>query len=317
MTQHTLPMARGGDAKLGQAAQFYVWNHIEGKSLREIARKTGCHATTVMRHIQRIADHRDDQDVRALITSIVGQSGTLGAGVEDEFNRAAKLLKQADTLLVVATDMDRALVIGKSGDANFHQLDAISQDAAHILLVRLHLKSVSRGRVSRYCHPNPTHRAKWRDHIDDTTDQTTVLPVRGEAPLTILARRRDGQGDAFLSRDLVQAGLRLSEDFVLAAASRFVQDTINDVPAVLDAATQCPVSGDPAAWDRFIAALRDLGPGLADIALRSCCLNEGLERSEAALGWSARSGKVVLRIALLRLKRHYDTLYGAGGGQIG
>jgi len=310
-------MARGGDAKLGQAAQFYVWNHIQGKSLREIAQKTGCHATTVMRHIQRICDHRDDPDVRALIETTAGRPGTLGAGVTDEFNRAAKLLKQADTLLVVAADMDRALIIGKTEDGNFHQLDAISQDAAHILLVRLHLKSVSRGRVSRYCHPNPTHRAKWRDQIVDVNEQTAVLPVRGEAPLKILARRHDGKGDAFLSRDLVQAGLRLSEDFILSAASSCVQDTINNVAAILDGALDSQVTGDIAAWGRFIAALRDLGPGLADIALRSCCLNEGLERSEAALGWSARSGKVVLRIALVRLKRHYDALYGAGGGQIG
>jgi len=310
-------MARGGDAKLGQAAQFYVWNHIQGKSLREIAQKTGCHATTVMRHIQRICDHRDDPDVRALIETTAGRPGTLGAGVTDEFNRAAKLLKQADTLLVVAADMDRALIIGKTEDGNFHQLDAISQDAAHILLVRLHLKSVSRGRVSRYCHPNPTHRAKWRDQIVDVNEQTAVLPVRGEAPLKILARRRDGKGDAFLSRDLVQAGLRLSEDFILSAASSCVQDTINNVAAILDGALDSQVTGDIAAWGRFIASLRDLGPGLADIALRSCCLNEGLERSEAASGWSARSGKVVLRIALVRLKRHYDALYGAGGGQIG
>ena len=310
-------MTRMGDAKLGQAAQFYVWNHIQGKSLREIAQKTGCHATTVMRHIQRICDRRDDPDVRALIETIAMRPGTLGAGVQDEFNRAAKLLKQVDTLLVVAADMDRALIIGKTDDGNFHQLDSISQDAAHVLLVRLHLKPVSRGRVSRYCHPNPTHLAKWCDQIVAATEQTAVLPVRGEAPLKILARRRDGQGDAFLSRDLVQAGLRLSEDFILSAAGRYVQDNINDLPAILDGAINSPMTGDDAAWCRFSAALRDLGPGLADIALRSCCLNEGLERSESALGWSARSGKVVLRIALVRLKRYYNTLYGAGGGQIG
>src|SRR5210317_1406223 len=247
----------------------------------KLRKKMGCHATTVKRHIQRICDHRDDPDVRALLETTAGRPCTLGAGVTDEFNRAAKLLKQAD-----------------------------------ILLVRLHLKSVSRGRVSRYRHSNPTHRAKWRDQIVDVNEQTAVLPVRGEAPLKILARRRDGQGDAFLSRDLVQAGLRLSEDFILSAAGSYVQDAINDVAAILDGALDSQVKGDIAAWGRFIAALRDLGPGLADIALRSCCLNEGLEGSEAALGWSARLGKVVLRIALVRLKRHYDALYGAGGGQI-
>ena len=51
--------------------------------------------------------------------------------------------------------------------------------------------------------------------------------------------------------------------------------------------------------------LSALGPGLADIAFRVCCFLDGLEKAEKRLGWSARSGKVVLRIALQRLAQHY------------
>ena len=43
---------------------------------------------------------------------------------------------------------------------------------------------------------------------------------------------------------------------------------------------------------------------------------EGLEQAEKRMGWSARSGKIVLRIALQRLKRHFDDL-GDAGGMIG
>jgi hypothetical protein len=35
------------------------------------------------------------------------------------------------------------------------------------------------------------------------------------------------------------------------------------------------------------------------------------------MGWSARSGKIVLRIALQRLRRHYDERYGKSGPLIG
>ena len=64
-------------------------------------------------------------------------------------------------------------------------------------------------------------------------------------------------------------------------------------------------SGAAAGHLRVQAALGDLGAGLMDVAFHCCCLLEGLEQTEKSMGWSARSGKIVLRIALQRLKRHY------------
>jgi hypothetical protein len=75
--------------------------------------------------------------------------------------------------------------------------------------------------------------------------------------------------------------------------------------------------GPKAARDRVAAALRDLGPGLGDVALRVCCFLEGIEAAEQRMGWAARSGKIVLRIALQRLRRHYDETYGKHGPRIG
>lgn len=67
---------------------------------------------------------------------------------------------------------------------------------------------------------------------------------------------------------------------------------------------------------KVAAALQALGPGLGDIALRCCCFEEGLETSKKSLGWAARSGKIVLRIALTALDRHYRDTYEPGGGII-
>jgi hypothetical protein len=48
-----------------------------------------------------------------------------------------------------------------------------------------------------------------------------------------------------------------------------------------------------------------------------CCFLEGIEAAEQRLGWAARSGKIVLRIALQRLHRHYLECYGKSGPLIG
>ena len=75
--------------------------------------------------------------------------------------------------------------------------------------------------------------------------------------------------------------------------------------------------GAVAAHRRIKNALTDLGPGLGDVVLHCCCFLEGLEQTEKKMGWSARSGKIVLRIALQRLKRHYEETQGRYGPMIG
>lgn len=68
--------------------------------------------------------------------------------------------------------------------------------------------------------------------------------------------------------------------------------------------------GPRAARKRVSDALDDLGPGLSDVVMRVCCFLEGMESAEKRLGWSARSGKVVLKIGLQRLLHHYETRHG-------
>ena len=131
-----------------------------------------------------------------------------------------------------------------------------------------------------------------------------------DSPLAALARRRDKDGKPFLSDDLVRAGERLREDFELAQMEPRPTPDWNRLlagPAPAEAAASAPPRGNgpDAARARVVAALRDLGPGLSDIALRCCCFLEGLEVTEQRMGWSARSGKIVLRIALQRLRRYY------------
>jgi hypothetical protein len=60
-----------------------------------------------------------------------------------------------------------------------------------------------------------------------------------------------------------------------------------------------------AAKARFDGALAAAGPGLADVLWRVVCAGETLPDAERALEWPARSGKVVLRLALDRVASFY------------
>ena len=56
---------------------------------------------------------------------------------------------------------------------------------------------------------------------------------------------------------------------------------------------------------RFDDAVAAAGAGLADILWRVVCAGEGMREAESELGWPARSGKLVLTLALDRVADYY------------
>jgi len=66
-----------------------------------------------------------------------------------------------------------------------------------------------------------------------------------------------------------------------------------------------PTLKQAAARRRFDAAVAAVGRGFTDLLWRVVCAGEGMRDIETALGWPARTGRVVLGIALDRLADHY------------
>lgn len=163
----------------------------------------------------------------------------------------------------------------------------------------------------------------WEDRViqdpEDGKRRRTRVNI-AESPLLLLARRRDVNGEAFLTPGMVTAGERLREDFELAQMGpRVTQNWDGFMTSGIDVSRNGGGlrGGSESARDRVAAALRELGPGMGDIVLRVCCFLDGIELTERRLGWSARSGKIVLRLALMRLERHYEEVYGGGSRLIG
>jgi hypothetical protein len=131
--------------------------------------------------------------------------------------------------------------------------------------------------------------------------RVTVNPA--ESPLAWLASRRH------VSARQLEAGERLRGDYERASLGPRVTMGWNPAPSAsrrrgshepLD-----PTLAGIAAKRRFDAAVAAAGSGLADVLWRVVCAGEGLPVAERALGWPARSAKLVLGMALDRLADHY------------
>jgi DNA-binding PadR family transcriptional regulator len=262
--------------------------------------------------------------------------------VEREARRILRRLSEPGACLAVAKDMEKAVVVREAGGQTV-RTGVVDRPVAEAMALNDWIACETPGRISRYQITQAGRAALKRLLAEDAQDafgdqhrdieerdetgadgRRTGARVRytlAESPLALLARRRDKDGQAFLTDRMVLAGERLREDFELAQMGpRVAQNWDRFLTAGADRggfATGGSDSGSAKARDRVALALRDLGPGLGDVVLRCCCFLEGLEAAEKRLGWSARSGKIVLRIALQRLKRHYDETYGGKAPLIG
>lgn len=257
--------------------------------------------------------------------------------LEREAIRVLRRLCETGAVLAVAEGMDTAVVVRESSAGVTTKTCSVASRFVEAMALNDWIECPRPGRISRY---KITHagRSKLSTLVDDAGLGDDVQPfaeqhrdmgerplnedgrrrrVRynmAESPVSALARRKEKDGSSFLGANLVTAAERLREDFELAQMGPRVTQNWD---SFMTPGTQgTPKGGDvagrgpSAARERVAEALRYLGPGLGDVALRCCCYLEGLEAAEKRMGWSARSGKIVLRISLQRLALFYETQVG-------
>ena len=261
------------------------------------------------------------------------------ATLRAEARRVLARLQEPGATLAVARDMEKAVVVRDGGDGRTLRTAVVDRTVAEAMALNDWIACVEDGRVARYRIAAPGRAAlkrfaaragddpfgdqhrDWEDRdVGDADDRRRMRVNAAESPLTLLARRKDADGQPFLTPRMVAAGERLREDFELAQIGPRVAQNWDRFLTAGDRggfSGRGPISGPEGARGRVTRALSDLGPGLGDVALRTCCFLEGMETVEKRLGWSARSGKVVLRIALDRLAKHYDESEGGWSPLIG
>lgn len=329
----------------------YLAHTEKGVSIRELARQSNCHASTIMRQIRRIETRREDPLIDAALATLGAQVAPEAinsppqrdAGKPDAFEPPASDdtlervgveilsgLSHGGAVLVVKPDVDKAVVVRDGLSGHPQRTVVLDRSVAEAMALKDWISCKSKNRVSQYVITPEGRSALQRmmarrensaqgfaeaqpqfeqEAPDAAQSLARVRFHTSESPLAVLARRRDKDGKPFISRDLVRAGERLREDFELAHLapniSKDWETMRHDREPCVGAISSktAPI----AAKQRVQAALETLGEGLADVVLRCCCYLEGMELTEKRMGWPARSGKVVLRIALMRLNAFYQS----------
>ena len=143
-----------------------------------------------------------------------------------------------------------------------------------------------------------------RQTHDDRKPGRRVTVNLAESPLGWLYARklvsqRQFEAGEMLRRDYDRAALApritMSWDVSRIGSGRVLGN--NGVPDATDAQLS--------AKRRFHAAIGHAGAGLADILWRVVCAGEALPVAEKGLGWPARSGRLVLTLALDRIADYH------------
>ncbi|WP_370687445.1 DUF6456 domain-containing protein [Epibacterium sp. MM17-32] len=322
----------------------YLEHTVAQVSIRELARKADCHASTVLRQIRRMETLREDLLVDGALQRLTdvfydrpcNKDGPCGKTYfsEEDTVHCLTLLSHSGAVLAASRDMPKVLILRELDDEI--QKTVVARGLAEVLALRDWIACFASGRVYRYRITKEGRQAladllaaaeqRRRSRQEsltqsgvagviachDTDDRTSQRRPRygiQETPLQVLARLTDRDGNPFLTPEMIRAGERLREDFELAQIGQHVARE-QAVFADKGSDQERHDLHRPAqeAFQRASNALCALGPGLNDIALRCCCHLEGLEAAERELGWSARSGKIVLRIALAQLHEYYSAL---------
>ena len=261
--------------------------------------------------------------------------------------RYLKRLNEHGAFLALASDMENAVILRPTADGQTVRSAVIGRADVQVLALNDWITPIKKSRVSRYAitaagrkalkrliagHAMPMpqnqrqnifaeqHR-EWgeRNEISETSGRIRKRRVNlADSPLGLLSRRKGRDGQPFLSADLVSCGEQLREDFELShIGPSITQNWERFLTGPSSSFISDNSGGSSSASKRFRAAIEALWPGLSEVALHCCCFQEGMETTEKRMGWSARSGKIVLRIALQRLKLHYEGTYGDHGPMIG
>ncbi len=250
---------------------------------------------------------REEMAARALerLARALGEAGA--SAVPSDF--------EDDTLVVLAprkgVTVARARVAASAGESAVKQ--GLAQWSNEGMARRLRLTDAGHAFLRRLSTADPAidpFRAQHGDYRrrGGGKGARPTLVNEAESPLAWLARRKGADGRPFLEAAQIEAGERYRRDIEQAQILQRVTANWETSATASRRGVDAGVVVTEIAMDarkRLARAHDAVGPDLAGLLTDVCGYLKGLETVESERGWPARSSKVVLKIALGRLARHY------------
>src|SRR3569833_3345054 len=150
------------------------------------------------------------------------------------------------------------------------------------------------------------HLALERQQVESAVGRTEATVDELESPLVWLARRRANNNSTQNKPQQKQANERLRRDFTNAKQKPHTGiNWSSPMSGGRGGTGEGPTDTMTDARRRVHKALDAVGPEFSGLLLDGCCFLKGLEDVERERRWPSRSAKIVLRLALDRLARHY------------
>ena len=229
-----------------------------------------------------------------------------------------KLLRNGTAEKLVLADDDQARLVTPAGISLMALPGTLARDMAKNDLVapsglsEYRLTKAGIAWLARHDAPTLGFRAQHGHVVRQTIDDgeggaTRIWRDEAESPLAWLRARRGKDGARLLDDAQYGAGERLRLD--TTRAQLLPRTTANWDASVADGRRGAGGSefadATVAARQRVRRAVDAVGPELSGILLDVCCFLKPMEQIERERGWPARSGRIVLGLALTRLAGHY------------
>lgn len=183
-----------------------------------------------------------------------------------------------------------------------HQKELLRWENERLVLAR----DAARSQKKR-CKPSPVPARKTLTVEYEQGEKVEINPE--ESPLAMLYRRKTASGSSFISEDEFLAGERLRADFTRGSLMPSI--TMRWETSVRSRASGAGGMAELtdialASRVRVERALEAVGPELNGVLVDVCCFLKGLETVERERQWPARSAKMLLKVGLAALHRHYN-----------